>query len=176
MNQAVAKPLPNISDFNRPFWEGARARTPCATLRQLRQGLGAAAPSARGACPTNFIWTRSRTAARLLLVVFHKLYHPGFAKDLPYNVALVELDEGPRVIANIVGIDNRNMRHRDTGRGDLRGHQRGDQHSAFPQDRLVRGSARAVRTAAIRAARRSRESGQAVSGNPPPRRGRAPIC
>jgi uncharacterized protein len=39
-------------------------------------------------------------------VVFHKVYHPGFAKDAPYNVTLVELEEGPRLISSIVGIPN----------------------------------------------------------------------
>jgi uncharacterized OB-fold protein len=39
-------------------------------------------------------------------VVFHKLYHPSFAKDIPYNVAFVELEEGPRIISNIVGVKN----------------------------------------------------------------------
>jgi len=27
--------------------------------------------------------------------------HPAFADELPYNVAIVELDEGPRLITNI---------------------------------------------------------------------------
>ena len=39
-------------------------------------------------------------------VVFHKSYFRSFDEDLPYNVALVRLDEGPVVCANVVGIDN----------------------------------------------------------------------
>jgi len=35
--------------------------------------------------------------------VYHVAYHPGFADDLPYVVAVVELDEGPRLLTNIVG-------------------------------------------------------------------------
>jgi len=37
-------------------------------------------------------------------VVYHRAYHPGFEKDVPYVVALVELDEGPRLLTNIIGI------------------------------------------------------------------------
>jgi len=39
-------------------------------------------------------------------VVFHTAYHPGFKADLPYNVALVQLDEGPRMYSNVVGTPN----------------------------------------------------------------------
>jgi uncharacterized OB-fold protein len=37
-------------------------------------------------------------------VTFHRVYHPAFAKEVPYVVALVELDEGPRLLTNIVGV------------------------------------------------------------------------
>jgi len=33
--------------------------------------------------------------------VMHYLYHPGFAKELPYNIAVVELAEGPRISARV---------------------------------------------------------------------------
>jgi uncharacterized OB-fold protein len=37
-------------------------------------------------------------------VTFHRVYHPAFATEVPYVVALVELEEGPRLLSNIVGI------------------------------------------------------------------------
>jgi uncharacterized OB-fold protein len=37
-------------------------------------------------------------------VTYHRVYHPAFANDVPYVVALVELDEGPRLLTNIVGV------------------------------------------------------------------------
>jgi len=37
-------------------------------------------------------------------VVFHRVYHPGFAGEVPYVVAIVELDEGPRMLTNVVGV------------------------------------------------------------------------
>ena len=36
------------------------------------------------------------------LVVYHTAYHPAFESRLPYNVALVQLEEGPRLLTNIV--------------------------------------------------------------------------
>jgi uncharacterized OB-fold protein len=35
----------------------------------------------------------------------HRAYHPGFKADLPYNVAIIELEEGPRLVSNVVGCD-----------------------------------------------------------------------
>jgi uncharacterized OB-fold protein len=37
-------------------------------------------------------------------IVFHQVYHPEFAANVPYNVSLVQLDEGPRMISNVVGV------------------------------------------------------------------------
>jgi|TARA_B100001750_G_C15515918_1_gene607185 uncharacterized OB-fold protein len=31
---------------------------------------------------------------------------PGFEDDAPYAIAIVELEEGPRMMSNIVGIEN----------------------------------------------------------------------
>jgi uncharacterized OB-fold protein len=31
---------------------------------------------------------------------------PGFDAEVPYAIAIVELEEGPRLMSNIVGIDN----------------------------------------------------------------------
>jgi uncharacterized OB-fold protein len=35
-------------------------------------------------------------------VVYHHGYHEYYAARLPYNVAVVELAEGPRLISNVV--------------------------------------------------------------------------
>jgi uncharacterized OB-fold protein len=38
-------------------------------------------------------------------VIFHTAFHEAFEKRLPYNVAVVELAEGPRLITNIVNLE-----------------------------------------------------------------------
>jgi uncharacterized OB-fold protein len=40
----------------------------------------------------------------------HQLYHPGFKGEIPYNVTVVELEEGPRMTANLVGCPNDQIR------------------------------------------------------------------
>ncbi len=41
--------------------------------------------------------------------VVHQRYHPGFAEETPYNVAIVELEEGPRLLTKIVDCPNDNL-------------------------------------------------------------------
>ena len=36
-------------------------------------------------------------------VVYHVAYHPSFKDDLPYVVALVDMEEGFRLLTNIIG-------------------------------------------------------------------------
>ncbi len=43
-------------------------------------------------------------------VVFYQVYNKAFEKDMPYNVALVQLEEGPRMYSNIVGTPNDQVR------------------------------------------------------------------
>lgn len=40
--------------------------------------------------------------------IMHQRYHPGF--ETPYNVTIVELEEGPRLPTNIVGAKNEAIR------------------------------------------------------------------
>jgi uncharacterized OB-fold protein len=38
-------------------------------------------------------------------VTFHRVYHPAFQAEVPYVVALIALEEGARLLSNIVGLD-----------------------------------------------------------------------
>ena len=112
MDATIAKPLPVISDFNRPFWEGARKHEfrlqRCASCHKLWAPNGPVCPHCFS---EDYTWEALSGRGKIASwVVFHKLYHPAFANDLPYNVAFIELDEGPRVIANVVGIPNEELR------------------------------------------------------------------
>lgn len=102
------KPLPPITEQSKPFWDATRERRlqlprcdHCGTFHTYfepwcshcgKEGVHWESLSGRGR-----IWANCR---------FHKVYFPGFAADSPYNVAMVELDEGPRLMTNIIGIPN----------------------------------------------------------------------
>jgi uncharacterized protein len=99
--------LPELTDVNRGFWEAAArgelAVQRCDECGHLRYPLA-------GVCPRclSVRWAWSAVSGRATLfswIVFHNGYHPAWKDRLPYNVALVELDEGPRLFSNLVGTD-----------------------------------------------------------------------
>lgn len=72
-------------------------------------GCGNAWLPPRDHCPAcladTWRWEEASGRARVVSwVVYHRAYHPAFADRVPYNVVLVELAEGPRMISNIEGI------------------------------------------------------------------------
>jgi hypothetical protein len=36
-------------------------------------------------------------------IVVHRRYHPAFAAELPYTVAIIETEEGIRMLSNVIG-------------------------------------------------------------------------
>ena len=44
-------------------------------------------------------------ATLFTFAIVHAPPHPAFAQDVPYITAIVELEEGPKMPANIVGVD-----------------------------------------------------------------------
>ena len=112
MTTPSAKPLPRITPENREFWESARRHElrlqRCADCGRYRYPPASVCPE----CLSDRAeWTRVSGRGKVTTwVVFHKLYFPSFAGDLPYNVVQVQLDEGPRLTANVVGIANTDLR------------------------------------------------------------------
>lgn len=96
-------PLPTVTPLTQPFWEGLEA----GELRYQRcTGCAHAWLPAREECPRclsdQVSWQASAGRGRLISwVVYHQAFHPAFAERLPYNVAVVELEEGPRLISNV---------------------------------------------------------------------------
>lgn len=62
----------------------------------------------REECPrcleADWCWEQSWGRGRVISwVVYHKAFNEAFARRVPYNVAIVELDEGPRLVTNLIG-------------------------------------------------------------------------
>lgn len=50
-------------------------------------------------------WNDASGRARIVSwVVYHRPYHPAFADRVPYNVVVAELEEGPRLISNVLDV------------------------------------------------------------------------
>ncbi|MEW5421617.1 Zn-ribbon domain-containing OB-fold protein [Amorphus sp. 3PC139-8] len=65
----------------------------------------------RSHCPSclgkTWQWQTASGDARLVSwVVYHRSYHPEVEADVPYAVGLVQLDEGPRLLARLFGPSN----------------------------------------------------------------------
>jgi uncharacterized OB-fold protein len=109
MSAAAARPLPDVRDpWASPYWEGARRERllfqrcqVCSYLRWPPTPICAECLTPGGdwveVPPTGTVWS---------FAVYEHAFETSFSGDIPYNVALVELDAGPRLISNIVDIDN----------------------------------------------------------------------
>jgi len=42
--------------------------------------------------------------------IMHQVYHPGFAAEVPYAVVVVQLEEGARIVSNLVGVKPHEIR------------------------------------------------------------------
>jgi uncharacterized OB-fold protein len=99
---------PVLTDNNRGFWEGCAAGElrvqSCVACGHLRYPL---APWCPECLDERWEWQAlSGRATVLSKLVFHQSYHPAWKDRIPYNVVLVQLDEGPRMISNVVPLSN----------------------------------------------------------------------
>jgi uncharacterized OB-fold protein len=97
-------PLPEPTPLSQPYWDALKQGR--LTFQRCRH-CGHAWLPPRAECPecleAGWEWTTASGKGRVVSwVVYHHAYHEAFRDRLPYNVALVELDEGPRLISNIV--------------------------------------------------------------------------
>lgn len=100
-------PAPTANADSREYWEGA-AREELLLRRCTACGKHHFPP--RHLCPScwsdGLEWTRSAGQGVVYsFTVMRRAPMPAFVKRVPYVVALIELDEGPRMMANIVGDD-----------------------------------------------------------------------
>lgn len=107
-----AKPLPRITALNRPFWDATRRHElrlqRCLDCGRFRYPPGPLCP---GCLSERDAWTAvSGHGTVTTWAVFHQRYFESFAADLPYHVVQVQLDEGPRLTANLVDVPNSELR------------------------------------------------------------------
>jgi hypothetical protein len=108
----IDKPLPGITEDGAPYWAATRAGrlevqhcTACGHRRFPPSVL----------CPKCLAfeheWKPLSGRGRIYsFIVVHRPQHPGFFADAPYNVAIVELEEGIRLHTNVVDCANEDLR------------------------------------------------------------------
>ena len=101
---APKRPLPGISDDTRFFWDGARESK---LLIQRCKGCGALRHPPGPSCPKchSFEWDTLQASGRGTLYSFVVMHYPEVPPfDHPNPIGLVELEEGTRLVAQLVGV------------------------------------------------------------------------
>ena len=99
---------PTINDVNRPFWDGCGRGhllvQRCSHCARLRYPAAVVCPNCLA--PEAQWQPMSGRGQVFSFVVFHRAYHPAWEGKVPYTVALIELDEGPVMLSNVIGVDH----------------------------------------------------------------------
>ena len=103
MRDRYQKPLPRIDETNRSYWEAAKQHElvlqRCHECGQYRYPPGNTCPNCLS---DSMVWVKASGQGTVYTwTVFHQVYHPAFAGDVPYAVVAVELEEGPRMTTNL---------------------------------------------------------------------------
>jgi len=105
----VRKPLPAITPEAKPFWESA-AQQKLAMQRcdDCRAWVWTPRPSCMECGSSRVEWTQMSGKGEIysftvIRQVVGRAASKAFEPDIPYVIAWVDLEEGPRMITNIVG-------------------------------------------------------------------------
>jgi len=99
----AAMPQPAIDVWNRPFWDAcAEGRLTFQRCKATGKAWYPPSPVSPYDLRAEWEWEDSAGQGTIVSwVVFHQKYFAGFADRLPYNVAIVRLDEGFSILSNI---------------------------------------------------------------------------
>src|SRR3990172_3061511 len=104
--QGYSKPLPAIDEENKSFWDYAKKHE----LRMQKcKSCGKIYYPPSSLCPNCHSWEGSEWVKLsgkgqvYSFIVARRATNPAFAKEVPYVVAIIETEEGGRLISNIVG-------------------------------------------------------------------------
>jgi uncharacterized OB-fold protein len=104
--QVADKPAPKPTPESKPFWDGANSGQ-LWIQRCVKTGRHFFPP--RRYSPFTVggetKWVQASGRATLYSYVISHRPAPGFEDDAPYAIAVVELEEGPRMMTNIVGVE-----------------------------------------------------------------------
>jgi len=105
MTQAIPKPLPVTDEDTQPFWDFCKAHElrvqKCTQCGQLHYPPSPICPHCLN---MKSEWVKLSGKGKVFsYILVHRRYHPGFSAELPYTVAIIETDEGIRMLSNVIG-------------------------------------------------------------------------
>ena len=103
---AASKPLPKPTPDTQPFWDAVKRHQ---LLLPKCKACGQLHYFPRPFCPYCFSWDlewiQCSGNGKLYSYVINHRPAPGFEEEAPYVIAVVELDEGPRMLSNLIDIE-----------------------------------------------------------------------
>ena len=103
---AASKPLLKPTPDTQPFWDAVKRHQ---LLLPKCKACGQLHYFPRRFCPHCFSWdlewVRCSGKGKLYSYVINHCPAPGFEEEAPYVIAVVELDEGPRMLSNLIDIE-----------------------------------------------------------------------
>ena len=101
------KPLPAISSLSQPYWDGLQEHElRMQRCRDCKKLWYPPAPFCPECWSQQYDWEKLSGRGKInSWVVFHQAYFSSYKEDIPYNVAEVELEEGPRLLTNLLEIN-----------------------------------------------------------------------
>ncbi len=104
ITDAVAKPQPQISPGAEPFWEHAKRDE---LFLPFCEGCQKPFYYPRRWCPNcfsqNLSWRKMTGRGEVYsFSVIHQSPLPSYQQDVPYVLAIIELEEGPRMMTNVL--------------------------------------------------------------------------
>jgi uncharacterized OB-fold protein len=106
-----SKPLPVIETWNAPYWQAAKRHEfvaqQCRACGYIHLPPG---PVCTNCLSADQDWLRLSGKGTIYSYgIYYQLWHSGFTEDIPYNVALIQLVEGPQIISQVVGGKNEEL-------------------------------------------------------------------
>ena len=103
----MERPLPTVLPETDAFWQGCRDGV---LLLQSCRACGNLQYYPRAVCTaclsSDLDWRRASGRGRLhSFTTVHRALSSAFEADLPYVVAVIELEEGPRMVSRLTGCD-----------------------------------------------------------------------
>jgi len=105
MAESYTGPIPKPTPETKPFWEAAkRHQLVIQRCNDCRQHYFYPRPLCPHCLSRNVEWTQVSGRGRLHTFVINHRPPRNFPVPAPFIIGIVELDEGPRLMSNIVGV------------------------------------------------------------------------
>jgi len=100
------RPLPGVDEDTKPFWDFCKQHElrvqKCLNCGKLYYPVSPICPHCLG---MNYEWAKLSGKGEVYsFIVVRRRYHPAFASDIPYAVAIILTEEGIHLLSNVVGV------------------------------------------------------------------------